>query len=175
MLSALSSKERIQHAILKHAEKDLPKESRGPRKKRGAPEKEVQREVVKTLRQRGFSIDVVENEAVQRALRGGADYLDKSAPTRLGFSDLAGNDAYGRAVFIELKAKGRVKNLTYNQLSFLLEKIETNCFATVADEAEIVLDLYERWSATANATKRRRILIQALPDRQNNNDDGDLF
>ena len=154
---------RVEKALENNARKQLPKEPRGTRAKRGAPEKEVEKIVLKWLRKQGFSVDVISNEIVQRVTRGaGANTFDNS-PTRPGFSDIVGNDRDGRAVFIELKAPGRLRNLSYSQACFIEEKIETGAFACVTDKVERLADIYKVWSemTTKGACKRSKDFLRS--------------
>lgn len=65
--------------------------------------------------------------------------------TEVGFSDIVGNNATGTAIYVELKARGKLKSLRPAQRAFLLRKIHAGCFATVVDSGDLLYQLYLRW------------------------------
>jgi hypothetical protein len=80
------------------------------------------------------------------------------------------------AVFIELKAKGRRSALRENQREFLIEKINTGCFAVVVDSLELLENQWERFCLLK---KRRQyqmakdFLFTALPKKKDSLDDSE--
>ncbi len=111
-------------------------------KKPIGPEKMVEIEVLSKAKELGFDLDVIDSKAtysqsLQRYRKG------KHAPE--GFPDLVGNDDKGRAVFIELKAKGRLSTLRPSQRAFLERKIQQGCFACVIDSSEGLFRMYLGW------------------------------
>jgi hypothetical protein len=105
------------------------------------PEKIVEGEVMSWLNINGFSCDVIESKAVfsQKAKR----YL--RGQTTKGMSDIVGSDPIGRAVFIELKAKGKRTNISLEQYTFLMRKIDCYAFAVVVDNSTLLSLYYDKY------------------------------
>lgn len=113
-----------------------------PRKKRKKPvqrELPVQKDIIKQLRNHGFSVHRVEAKAFVD------DGNIKYSETEAGVSDIIGNDKHGYATYIEVKAPGKLRTLRRSQYFFLVEKINTGCFACVADSFDLVMDRYKMW------------------------------
>lgn len=126
------------------------------------PEKVFQQEILLILRRKGFDIDVVEAKAVfsQKARR----YLHSQATP--GMTDLVGNDSSGIALFVELKAPGKLKTLRENQRHFLKRKISSNSFACVTDSVERFFEIYEKWKEikeTKSMIEAQFYLIDMIP------------
>ena len=83
----------------------------------------------------------------------------KSVPEH--FPDLAGNCTNsGRAVYIELKAKGKLSTTSPGQHRFLSQKIDDGCFACVVDSAERLKEIYFEW---LGSNKSKQALGRHLP------------
>lgn len=137
------------------------KRQRQKNEKRQSPEKEVEKEVIEWCRKRGFDVSVVESKAVfsrsaQRYLRG---------QTEAGFSDIAGCDDCGRAVFIELKARGKKNTIRPAQVEFLLRKIRLGAFGVCVDSVDCLNDFYINWSILKKESeeKAKNYLLSVLP------------
>jgi len=109
-----------------------------PRAKNKKPEKEVEKEVMAWLKRNAFYCHVVESKAVFSEKTG--SYLHGQATP--GFPDVVGCAGDGTAVFIELKAKGKISTVSFKQYSFLRRAIEHNAFACVTDSED---DLKFKW------------------------------
>lgn len=159
----MSQKLRTQKAIERYIQKQTP--STKPRRKNGSPEKEVERKVLEWCKQQGWSVDVVESKAVYSASAG--RYL--SGQTKSGFSDLVGSTAEGLSVYLELKSPGRKSCVRAKQYDFLLQKIQSNCFAGVFDSANLLESTYR---AFLQAHDRKHYLKSQLPIPKEMRDDG---
>lgn len=124
------------------------------RKKNTKPEKEVERHVLEWLRVNNFDVNIVESKAVFNPKIG--RYL--SSMSTPGMSDVIGNDRNGKAVYIELKAKGKINTLRENQFEFLKRKILTNCFAVVIDDVEKLSKYYNHWISLSIQAGREYLL-----------------
>ena len=158
---------------MNYLDKQLAKETKvlEPKKKNQKPEKETEKECLKWLKTNNFSISVVDSAAVYSSSRGGY----KKGDTESGFSDLVGNDWLGRACFVELKARGKRKNLSPDQYTFLKSKIQSNCFAISTDTYEYLRDTYKEWASYAdvgNFRMAQRYLHDQLPIPAKMKDDG---
>src|SRR6185503_12295981 len=136
-------KKRIQQATEKFLVKHDP--TRTKRKNQSA-ERDLQKSVISWLNTNGFDVDNIESKA-QFVEKAGTYISQAQTP---GHPDIMGNDVHGRAVFIELKAPGRISSLRANQRKFLVRKIKTNCFAIAADSIECIESLYSGWQSAAD-------------------------
>lgn len=123
------------------------------------PEKLVEHDVLKTSRYLSMSLDVVESKATfnkyaNRYIKGNAIK---------GFSDIVGCDENGIAIFIELKAKGKLKTLKPHQRSFLYNKICSNAFAVVVDSGDLLIEYYEKWKTIDDKMLKAKYLLEVLP------------
>jgi len=154
------TKNRIKKAIQSYTQKNTP--SVGPKKTYGAPEKEVEAEALKWLRSEGFHVKIYEAKATYSPKAG--RFIQQSM--QAGTVDVMGNDKTGRGVFIELKAPGRRSTLRGSQRKFLIEKINTNCFAVCIDSVELLKNQYDKWTQFMNRsqfTLAQDFLRAALP------------
>jgi len=151
-------KKRIEAAMLKHHEKQLPKKKR-ERKRNDNPEAKISLAIKNHLIGLGWSVDIVESKAVFSAQAQSYTF----GKTRPGFSDIVGNTPSGMAAYIEVKSKGRRSSLRPAQFDFLSEKIKTNAFAIVADSVEYVLLTYDVW---LSSTDKLALLLNELPKLQ---------
>lgn len=152
-------KKRIQTAIDNFSKKSL-KKSRS--KKNSKPEKEFVKKLLQHLRNRGFSVNVVESKAVYNPKIG--RYLSSQAIP--GHSDISGCDPDGIAVFIECKAKGRRSTLKLNQYQFLMDKIEKNAFAVCVDSIEFFDEVYEEFKTLPKNLKKDLLKMNLTKPRQ---------
>ncbi len=132
-------------------------------RKNKRPERDVQDLVMAWLKDNGFSCNVVESKAVYNPKAG--RYITGQAVE--GFSDVCGCDKHGLAVFIELKAPGRLSTLRPRQREFLLNKISYNAFACVISSAAGLELLYNNWLKARFSKKRtdaQNMLRLALPN-----------
>ena len=109
-------------------------------KPRSKPEKIVEKDVLNFCDKMGFLISVVESKAVYQ-VKAGRYMTGQASP---GFSDLVGCDKMGNALFIELKAKGRLSTLRPSQHNFLIERIRSRAFSVV-DSTERLSRIYSQW------------------------------
>jgi len=130
-------KKEIEAALNSYFKKQLPRKTR---RKNSSPEKEVQNECLKWLKQNGFSVDIIEVSTYDARLKRNITKKMKS-----GICDCIGNNSEGYAVFIEFKAKGRLSTLKEHQKQFLLKKINSNAFACCVDSKERLEEIYEKW------------------------------
>lgn len=145
-----------------------------PVRHHGSPERDVQDEVIKWLRSNGFSINVVESKATFDLKSN--RYIGQSV--KQGFVDLVGNYKTGLSVFIELKAPGRRYTLRDNQRKFLLEKINSGCFAVCVDSVMLLKNQFERFMLHHSRQQfdlAKEFLLTALPPMKVQRDTGPLF
>ena len=150
-------KDRVKSAIEKYMIKNSPSSLIDkPKKKKEKPEKEVERKVLEWCRAQGWSINVVESKSVWNEKAG--RYISQSVIP--GHSDLSGNTDLGQAVFIELKAPGRLGTIRPLQREFLLGKIGTGCFAVCVDSVD---RLVSNWDKFSKAYNKKEFLVGILP------------
>ena len=104
------------------------------------PEKQVEHSIIRFLNIIGWDVHVYESKAAW-SVRAGKFLKNRSLVE--GHPDIAGCDKYGRAIYIELKAKG-IKVVRKKQYDFLKRKIELNCLAGVVrsvDEFKALLGM----------------------------------
>lgn len=113
------------------------------------------------LNKAGFDCQVVESKAVYNAKAG--RFL--RGMTKAGTCDIMGNTPEGVAVFIELKAKGRLGTLADHQRDFLANKIKKNAFACAVDSVAMLEKLWEAYTLAAkhDKTLAQKALLSALP------------
>ncbi len=132
-------------------------------KKNKKPEKEVEKTVMGWLRWHGFSCDVIESKAVFSAKLG--RYMHSQAVP--GMADIIGNNKDGIGIYIELKAPGKISNVSEAQDKFIREKIETNCFACVVDSSTLLEKIYQAWVSIGDLAEKRLFLIKLLERSKN--------
>lgn len=125
------------------------------------PEKQVEKNILPMCDALGLSVDVIDSKATFSE-KLGCYTKSKAAPE--GFPDLVGNNQQGRAVFIELKAKGKLATLSQLQRQFLELKAHQGCFAVAVDCPTMLKDLYLSWLETEESQKAD-FLIQTLGKR----------
>lgn len=117
------------------------------------PEKIVEKEILAACKEIGLDVSVVDS-GMEFTKSGG----QKMSDTEVGFSDLVGNTENGIAVFIELKARGKIANVSPTQLRFLLRKAQAGCFACAVDRPEVLFSLYLAWKAEGRKALERHLL-----------------
>lgn len=146
-------KKRIQASIEKFHKREL-NQSTVVKRKNNKPEAKIENEIYKHLNSIGWSIDFYESSTF------GINPEYQDYKVRPGHSDLAGNLPNGIACYIEVKNTGRRSTLSDNQRQFLIDKINTNCFAVVADSLSYVLNTFETWQ---NSQFKKAYLLKELP------------
>ena len=162
-----SYKERVMGALKRHHQKQL-EQDQPPQRKNGKPEKLVEAKVLKWSKANGLMLKVYESKA---KFVPGKGYRGQAVVA--GHSDLAGNDAYGHSVFVELKALGKRSTLSGSQRNFLEKKIKSNCFGCVTDRVEHLSALYGDWlrlRTNGELIIAREILMDDLPKQREDND-----
>lgn len=128
-----------------------------PRATNKTPEKDFVKLILKHLRSLGWSVDIVDSAAVYSKEAG--MYLNSMA--RVGMSDIVGNTPTGVAVFIEAKAPSKRSTVRPDQREFLIQKIDTNCFAIVCDSVEYFERVFNAWIKSEN---KKALLLKELPE-----------
>jgi len=147
----------VENAILNFSKKQIKKKKRRNKK----PDKDkTEKPVMAWLKSKGFSCHGAESKAVYNPKAG--RYI--SSQIIPGCSDIIGCDPKGRAVFIELKAPGKLNDINKNprQKAFLQDKIYHGAFACVVDSAERLENIYISW-LTKNETEKKTYLLSHLP------------
>lgn len=134
--------------------------AQGPKRNNKKPEKEVEKQVLVWLKQNNFCCDVVEAKATFSVASN--RYTGRAASP--GMSDIIGNTSNGLAVFIELKAPGRRVGsaLREDQRAFLTRKIQSGCFAVVADSAEYIDRVWKHY-LTLSQEEKISYLLNEIP------------
>lgn len=157
-------KARIKKATEKFLTKNDPNRIK---RKNKSPELDLEREAIRYFNSMGWDLDSIESKN-QYDPRSGK-YL--ASPNESGIVDCVGNDNYGNAVYIEWKAPGKISTLREKQRMFLIRKINTNCFAVVADSIKFVEEHYNAW---LSHSRPRDFLFSLLPKEKRNERDFDL-
>lgn len=111
------------------------------RRKNKSPEKTVVKELLKWLKDNGFSADVIEASSYDRVNK----IRVHDTKVVAGFTDIVATDMYGFACYIEAKAPKRRSQLKEHQREFIINKINNNAFACVTDSIEHLSHLYNQW------------------------------
>jgi len=146
--------------LTKYAMANQPKIKR-TKKTNDRPEKDLERLVMAWLDLNKFDCNVVEakaayNPKIKRYLGG---------PTIPGFSDIVGNTKDGIAVFIELKAPGKLSTISFDQYTFLKRKILHGCFATCVDSVDMLSTIYKNWNEFSEFVKKDYLLSKLKGDK----------
>jgi hypothetical protein len=126
-------------AIAAYEKRNQPKVSTG--RKNAKPEKELERQVMAWLNANGFLCNVVEAKATYNPKVG--RYISQSVVS--GFSDIVGVAPGGYAVFVELKAPGRLGTLKPHQRAFLEARALMGAFALAVDSVELLATSWKRY------------------------------
>jgi len=135
------SKESVKKALDKYLAKEAKKSIPKPKKNNKKPEQEVVKKVLSWCNSNGLSVNEIEAKAVYNE-RVGHYIRGQVAP---GYPDISGNTSYGVAVYIEVKSKGRRSTLKPHQQNFLIDKINTHCFAVCIDDIDALQFQYHTW------------------------------
>lgn len=121
--------------------------------KNSSPEKLVEKDCMKWFEENGFDITIIDSSSY--------NHWGQARVSEFGFSDAAGN--YGSlAVYVEFKARGRRKNLSYKQYKFLERKIAAGCFAVVVDRVELLNEIFNKWRLM-HINESKTYLMTCLP------------
>lgn len=150
-------------ALNKYSQKQIKSTKKSKSKKRTglSPEKTVEKEVMKWIKDQGFSCNVVEAKAIYSPTAG--QYL--RGQTDAGFPDIAGCTPHGLGCFIELKAKGKRSTLKEHQRQFLIEKINRGAFAVCVDSVDCLRDIINRIKGSSY-DQRKDLLLDHLPKKR---------
>jgi hypothetical protein len=152
----------VKLAVEKFCRKQIKKNKpRQVRQRNESPEKQTEKEVLNYCLMQGFDVSVVESKAVYS--RSAGRYL--RGQTEAGFSDIVGTDKNGFAVFIELKASGKLKTISQSQTEFLKRKIESNAFACCVDSSDMLDHIYNNWLnlKSSSSVEAKKYLMSILP------------
>jgi hypothetical protein len=159
-------KDRVEQALLRHHEKLAKTKIRKSRN--GRPEKDVERDVLAWMRDRGWDAQVIEAKATYNPRAG--RYLRNSS-VAAGTCDIIGTDPNGTFVAVELKAPGRLSTFAADrneaQRDYLIAKIRSGAFAAVTDCTSRLEQIYEEY-LTARAIspeKSKQLLLSYLPKK----------
>ena len=154
------SKESTLKAIMNYTRKqdNLSLPSKRKNKK---PEKQTEKECLLWCQQNNVFCHVIEASSYDPILK-----RSTVSKAQVGMSDLIGNNQHGLAMFIELKAKDRRSALSEHQRSFLIEKINQNCFAVVVDSREKLDHYYSEFSQLNDHADKRKYLLSCLPKKR---------
>ena len=166
-------KKRIKQALHSYCKANQTQILPKPKRRNQKPEQQVVKACMEWMRERGFSMDVVESKAVYSVSSG--RYL--RGQTTPGFVDAAGCTPEGIGCFIEFKAKGKVSTLRLSQKEFLKQKIYKGCFACVVDSTERLSEIYSNWLDLFKKDRDLSIayLLKQLPQRRKRATDKGLF
>ena len=155
--------ESTKNAMDNYLKKQMSKANKsiGRTRKNNSPEKDVETECLLWLRSSGFSMTVIESKSVYSAKAN--RYLTGMVAS--GFPDLIGCDKHGFLVAIELKAKGELSTLRFKQRIFLMDKINSNCFAVCVDRVTSLQVYYVEWIKLRRENEKlsREYLLSILP------------
>lgn len=162
--------ESVKKALANYYKRQMGDHSRSPKKKNKKPEKIVEKQVTDWCKKHDLDVSIVECKGVYNSATN--TYLH--GMTEPGYSDLSGNNKYGMAVYIELKAKGRRSTIRLRQMQFLVRKIKAGCFAVVVDSPEILEEQYYQWFDLVMAKRideAKSYLLSVLPKKRQRADD----
>lgn len=152
-------------ALNKYYERQLPNSSpQAPRRKNEKPEKDVEKDCVKWMRDNGWSVNIFEAKATYSPEAG--RYIQQGM--KAGTCDCIGNTDLGVAVAIEFKALGKLSTFNrednFRQRNFIVTKINSNAFACVVDSVDRLSSIYLRWmELKSDAGAARNYLLSMLP------------
>lgn len=154
-------KDNVKRALARYATREAKK--LGVRRINNSPEKDMVKDgIMPWLKSNGFSCHVIEAKAVYSQSIG--RYMHSQAVP--GMSDIVGNDADGIASYIEAKAPGRrsvIKDKRHeHQKAFLIDKINTNCFAVCVDSPKLLSIYYSTFKKFKDLSDRRSYLLSLL-------------
>jgi selenophosphate synthase len=122
------------------------------------PEKITEADVLAMCSQLGLDVAVIDSKAIYS--KNKEKYV-KNYCVPEGSPDIWGSTPDGFAVYLELKAKGKLHTVTPAQRQFLLRKAQAGCFAAAVDSADLLFDLYCQWK-----TNGASVLLALLSNTQ---------
>jgi hypothetical protein len=123
------------------------------------PEDLVKFQCLSWMNSAGFSVQCIESKAVYSARAG--RYL--RGQTKKGTPDIIGTTPFqGVSCYCEVKAAGRIKNLSSHQVMYLEEKIKHGAFACVTDSHILLASTYKDWVELRAAGKYAEAQIYLL-------------
>lgn len=134
-------------------------------KKNKSPEAEVVKDLKRFFKYKHpdfFDIHVIEAKANYSEKTG--RYMHGAVAP--GYPDMSGNDKFGNALFIEVKAKGKLSTLRPDQYFFLTRKIELNCFAVCVDSVDMFIQVYKTWLSLESTQRQQYLLSQLKPNKK---------
>ena len=151
------TKKKLKASVEAYIKKNDP---RRDRRRNSSPEKDFVKKLIAHLKLKGFFVSVVEAKATysEKSKRYMSSQVGSS-----GFCDIVGNAPDGRAVFIEVKAEGKLATIRENQYHFLMEKINSNCFAVCIDSIKRVDMLYDGFINLPTTKERQEFLRHYRP------------
>ena len=159
-------KARVKRALFEHHKRIHKKNN--PKRRNKSPEKdEVQKPCMSWMRASGWDVEVYEAKATFDPRRG----VWRNQAMRAGVCDCQGITPKGEPVYIEFKARGRLKTFwllkNFNQQEFLISKINFGAFGVVVDSSDLLQRLYTKWSELRAADPKASIqfLIDSLPPK----------
>lgn len=140
------------------------------------PEAEVVKALKKFFKSQPDWFDVHVIEASANFNEGAGRYMNGAVAS--GYPDMSGNDRYGHALYIEVKAKGKLATMSPAQYVFLERKVSLGCFAACVDSVDMFTTLYKTWLGARPENKQAYLMRhlkkpKALRDMEA--DDGPLF
>lgn len=161
-------------ALNKFSQKQLDDaKPKGPSRKHGKPEKEVEKSCMALMRSWGWSVQVIESKATWN----GRAWVQQGA--KQGTLDCIGNTDEGISASVEFKAPKRLGTLRFLQRKFIIDKINTNSFSCVTDSQERLKIIYETWRELRkngeDFAMARNYLLSMLPREKTGLEEDDLF
>lgn len=164
----VDKKDGVRRALLNYSKKELKKWApKRPRLKRNKhPERDlVQVPCVAWMRQIGWIVKIYESKATWNPSQ--QRYMQQAMAA--GHADCMGNTLDGLTVAVEFKAPGKLKTFTKDgnqrQIEFIIEKIDSNCFACVVDSLEMLKRIWIEYclAKSQSLETARAYLLSQLP------------
>lgn len=164
----MDKKDGARRALEKYSQNEIKKYApKKPRlKKNKHPERDlVQKPCVEWMLQLGWIVKIYESKATWNPHQG--RYMQQSMAA--GHADCMGNTLDGLTVAIEFKSPGKLKTFTRDgnqrQVEFIIEKIDSNCFACVVDSLEMLKRIWKEYcdAKSKGLDVARAYLLSQLP------------
>lgn len=153
----------VKAAIAKFYEREK-KKLEGPTRRNTNPEKCVEEACVIWMKSQNWTGQVYESKA--KLING----RWQSSGLKFGHSDWMGNTPDGITACVEFKAPGARssfnKEKNHRQRQFIIERINSNCFACVVDSADCLSATYFVWQKLREhdgMERAKQYLLDALP------------
>lgn len=164
----MDKKDGIRKAIESYSRKELKKFA--PKKPRLKKNKHTERDTVQNpcmawMRSEGWKVDVFSASATYDPKRG----IYRQQAMRAGVADCMGNTPDGTSAIIEFKSGGKLKTFlrdgNQRQVEFIIEKIDSNCFACVVDSLEMLKRIWIEYclAKSQSLETARAYLLSQLP------------